>query len=231
MGRQIPPWELDNQVPEKLAQHFQLAIKDSNMICEGGALETNGQGTLLTTEAVLLNPNRNTDWTQAQIEEELKTQLGLTQIIWLKEGIAGDDTDGHIDDLVRFVNEDTVVVAQSNNPDDPNYAILQQIWNDLQDITLANGKALQTIALPMPEPVQPPEDWRLEALPASYTNFLIANDFVFVPVFEQANDEVALKILQNAFPHHSIVAIDSRPLFLKAVRFTVSLKIYSLNQL
>ena len=163
-GGKFAPWDLDNGVPALIGAALGLPVRSSSLILEGGAIEGNGDGLLVTTESVLLNPNRNLDWSRAMIEEELGRMLGVRAVFWLGSGIEGDDTDGHIDDMVRFVCR----------------------------------------------------DWRLDQLPASYANFLIVNDAVIVPVFNQPrNDDRALGILRECFSGKQVIGVDARKLVLE----------------
>jgi agmatine deiminase len=164
---------------------------------EGGSVDFNGAGTLITSTACLLNPNRNPSLNQSQIEKYLQDFYGVDQILWVDEGIVGDDTDGHIDDTVRFVNADTVIATVEENKNDENYPLLQHNLKQLRQMRLLNGKQLNIVELPMPAKEVIYEDQRL---PASYANFYIANAIVAVPVFNDANDERALRIIQQCFP-------------------------------
>jgi agmatine deiminase len=202
-GGKYPPFDLDD--PTRIAEHYGLPVFYPNIVMEGGSVEFNGKGTLLTTKACLLNENRNPHLSQAQIEEYLYNFYGVEQILWLGDGIIGDDTDGHIDDLVRFVNEDTVVTVVESNKQDENYEILQENLKDLKTLRLLNGKPLNVVELPMPSPVVY-EDQRL---PASYANFYIANASVIVPTFRCKEDEIALDILEKCFTDRKVVGIDS----------------------
>jgi len=172
---------------------------------EGGAVEFNGAGTVLTTTACLLNKNRNPHLSKEQIESYLKEYYGQDQVLWLGDGIVGDDTDGHIDDITRFVNENTVLTVVESNKADENYHLLQENLATLKGFRLPNGEALQVVELPMPAAVIY-EDTRL---PASYANFYIANEVVVVPIFNDPNDEKALAIIQGCFPTRRVVGIDS----------------------
>jgi agmatine deiminase len=185
--------------------HYQLPLYTPPIVMEGGSVEFNGKGTILTTTACLLNKNRNPHLSKAQIEQYLLEYYGAEQILWLGDGIVGDDTDGHIDDITRFVNEDTVLTVVESNPLDENYLLLQQNLKALQEMRLLDGRALNIIELPMPSPVIH-EDTRL---PASYANFYIANKAVIVPTFRDVNDPIALEIIQTAFPDRKVVGIDS----------------------
>lgn len=204
-GGKYPPFDLDDVIPTKIAQHFDLPLYTPDIVMEGGSVEFNGAGTILTTTACLLNENRNPHLTKEQIENYLLQFYGAEQILWLGDGIVGDDTDGHIDDITRFVNEDTVLTVVESNPLDENYILLQENLEALKQMRLPNGKALNIVKLPMPSPVIH-EDTRL---PASYANFYIANAAVVVPTFRDVNDEKALKIIQDVFPDRKVVGIDS----------------------
>jgi agmatine deiminase len=175
---------------------------------EGGSVEFNGAGTILTTRACLLNKNRNPHLSQTQIEEYLREYYGQEHILWLEDGIVGDDTDGHIDDLTRFVNEDTVVTVVEEDTGDDNYHILKDNLDALKAMRLADGRKLNIVELPMPRPVVH-EDQRL---PASYANFYIGNEVVAVPTFQDKADDAALKILEGCFPTRKVIGINSRDL-------------------
>ena len=201
-GEKYPPFGLDNQIPTQIAAARGLEMFAPQMVLEGGSIEVNGAGTLLTTESCLLNPNRNPNLTREQIEQRLCGFLGVTEIIWLGEGIAGDDTDGHIDDLTRFVDEQTVVTAIEENPKDENHAPLQANRQRLRET------ALRVIELPMP----PPVIFQNQRLPASYANFYIGNQVVLLPTFRHANDDRAQAILQDSFPTRTIVPLNATDL-------------------
>ncbi|MNV15801.1 putative agmatine deiminase [compost metagenome] len=204
-GGKYPPFDLDDVVPTRIAKEFNLPLFTPNIVMEGGSVEFNGAGTVMTTTACLLNENRNPEYTKEQIETYLKEFYGQDQVLWLGDGIIGDDTDGHIDDITRFVNENTVLTVIEENPEDENYAILQENLETLRSFRLLNGESLNIVELPMPAPVIY-EDTRL---PASYANFYIANDVVVVPVFNDANDQRALDIIQECFPTRKVVGINS----------------------
>jgi agmatine deiminase len=172
---------------------------------EGGSVDFNGKGTILTTTACLLNKNRNPHLNQQQIETYLQNYYGAEQILWLGDGIVGDDTDGHIDDITRFVNEDTVVTVIEENRNDENYHILQENLQTLKTMRLLNGKQLNIIELPMPDAVVYDD----QRLPASYANFYIGNAAVVVPTYQCDKDEKALEILQGCFPERKVIGIDS----------------------
>lgn len=204
-GGKYPPFDLDDVIPTKIAKHFNLPLFTPDIVMEGGSVEFNGAGTILTSKACLLNENRNPHLNQEQIETYLKEYYGAEQVLWVGDGIIGDDTDGHIDDITRFVNEDTVLTVVESNPLDENYILLQENLAALKEMKLLNGKPLNIIKLPMPSPVIY-EDTRL---PASYANFYIANAAVIVPTFRDVNDQKALDIIQEAFPDRKVIGIDS----------------------
>ncbi len=198
------PSELDNKIPSFIAEKLNLPLYRPGIVMEGGSVDFNGSGSLLTTESCLLNPNRNPHLTREKIEEYLRNYYGVEQILWLTDGIAGDDTDGHVDDICRFVNENTVVTVVEKNTSDENYEPLQKNLKLLKSFRLINGKQLNIIELPMP----PPLIYRGHRLPASYANFYIANSGIMVPVFRCNEDNIALKILEEAFPNRTIYDID-----------------------
>lgn len=208
-GGKYPPFDLDDVIPTLIGEKLGLLVFNPGIVMEGGSVEFNGKGTLLTTTACLLNKNRNPHLTQAQIEKYLIDYYGVENILWLGDGIVGDDTDGHIDDLTRFVNEDTVVTVVEENKSDENYEILQDNLKQLATMRLQNGKQLNIVELPMPHEVVY-EDQRL---PASYANFYIGNQYVVVPTFRDGkNDDKALEILQGCFPGRKVVGLDSTDL-------------------
>ncbi|MFD2034096.1 agmatine/peptidylarginine deiminase [Belliella marina] len=204
-GGKYPPFDLDNKIPHHIAKLRDIPCFTPGIIMEGGSIEVNGNGTLLTTEACLLNPNRNPHLSKSQIERYLEDYYGVGNILWLGDGIEGDDTDGHIDDLTRFVNGDTVVTVVEHNKKDVNYKPLQDNTKLLQKLRLENGKQMNVVELPMPAPILY-EDMRL---PASYANFYIANNLVVVPTFRDANDDKALEIIASCFPDRKVTGIDS----------------------
>lgn len=204
-GNKYPPFDLDDVIPTRIAQQFNLPVYHPGIVMEGGSVDFNGKGTVLTTTACLLNPNRNPHLNQQQIEQYLQNFYGVEQVLWLGDGIVGDDTDGHIDDITRFVNEDTVVTVVEENKNDENYHLLQENLQTLKTMRLLNGKQLNIVELPMPAPVIH-EDQRL---PASYANFYISNAAVVVPTYRCDNDDKALAILQHCFPHRKVVGINS----------------------
>jgi len=205
-GGKYPPFDDDAAAATRICRAVGIEVSDSPLCCEGGGLETNGRGTLLTTSSVLLSPARNPNWSRDEIERELKLRLGVTQIIWVDGGgLAGDDTDGHIDQLARFVNTDTLVVAVSSERSDSNFDGLQENYRQLSCAHDANGQRMNTIPLPTPAP-------RLvdgKRVPESYCNFLIANGIVIVPTFRAATDEPALRLIEQLMPDRRIVPLDA----------------------
>jgi len=204
-GNKYPPFDLDDVIPTLIGKALNIPVYYPGIVMEGGSVEFNGKGTLLTSTCCLLNANRNPQLSREQIESYLAGYYGVEQVLWVKEGIVGDDTDGHIDDTVRFVNEDTVITVIEEDPQDENYALLQENLADLKKMRLLNGKQLNIVELPMPEAVVY-EDQRL---PASYANFYIANESVIVPTFRCDRDDKALQIITDCFPGRQVVGIDS----------------------
>ena len=204
-GNKYPPFDLDDVIPTLIGKQFGLPVFYPGIVMEGGSVEFNGKGTVLTSTACLLNENRNPHLNQEQIEKFLCDFYGVEQVLWVDEGIVGDDTDGHIDDTVRFVNEDTVLTVIEENKADDNYSLLQHNLKQLQKMRLLNGKQLNIVELPMPDELIY-EDQRL---PCSYANFYIANKSVIVPVFNCKKDEKALEIIQDCFPTRDVIGIDS----------------------
>ena len=207
-GGKYPPWDLDDAVPRRLADRLGLPLVTPGIVLEGGAIDVNGRGMALTTEACLLNPNRNPRLTRAAIEQALRDYLGVRHVGWLGDGIVGDDTDGHVDEVARFVDPTTVVCAVEDDPGDPNYALLQDNLRRLQAMRDQEGRPLHVIRLPMPAAVE--HDG--QRLPASYANFYVANAVVLVPTFGQAADQKALAILRTVFPGRRVCGIPSADL-------------------
>ena len=207
-GEKYPPYDLDNAVPEHIASVRGLPCFTPDMILEGGSIEVNGQGTLITTESCLLNPNRNPALDRAAIEQRLSDYLGVRKVLWLGEGIAGDDTDGHVDNLTRFVDAQTVVTAVEPDSQHPNHPPLQVNLQRLQAMCTQDGDSLRVIELPMPKPVLD----QGERLPASYANFYIGNRTVLMPAFGQSRDADAQAILQQCFPSRRVLPLDSTDL-------------------
>lgn len=207
-GGKFGPWDLDNTIPAKIAAALSLPRFEGGMILEGGAIEVNGRCQLLTTEAVLLNPNRNKHLSREETEQKLRDGLGVTEILWLEKGIEGDDTDGHIDDLARFTNEDTILACEEPDTSSPNHPPLANNMSRLKNFLTPSGRTYEIIPIHLPQACEIP-GWRLPVLPASYVNFLILNHAVLVPTFRQRkNDDRALGIIAEQFPDRAIVPID-----------------------
>ena len=204
-GGKYPPFDLDDVIPTFIGEKLGLPVFHPGIVMEGGSVEFNGKGTLLTTTACLLNKNRNPHLSQKEIEKYLIEYYGVENILWLGDGIVGDDTDGHIDDLTRFVNGNTVVTVVEHNKSDENYAPLKENLELLHELRLEDGKQMNIIELPMPS-AKYYEDQRL---PASYANFYIANHAVIVPTFQDKNDDKALEILTSCFPERKVVGVNS----------------------
>jgi agmatine deiminase len=207
-GGKYPPFDRDDAVARRMAQALGLECVSIDMVLEGGAIDVNGAGALLTTEQCLLHPNRNPGLGRGDIEALLGRYVGARAVIWLSEGIAGDDTDGHVDDIARFVAEDMVVAAAERALSDVNYGPLQHNLQRLRAARLPDGRPLRVVELPMPEPLYR----HGERLPASYANFYIGNRVVLVPVFDCPGDGAALELLAACLPGRRAVPIDSRAL-------------------
>ena len=205
-GGKYPPFDLDDQIPQRVAAEFGIPFESPGMILEGGSIDVNGRGTLLTSEQCLLHPNRNPKLGKTEIENYLRAYLGVRHFIWLKEGIAGDDTDGHIDDIARFVNPTTVLCARQPDENDPDHAVLEENFRLLEAATDQDGNKLRVIPLPVPGWVGDQQG----KLPASYANFYIGNTKVLVPLFDTENDAAALEVLQSVFPDRKVVGINAR---------------------
>lgn len=208
-GGKYPPCDLDDAVPQRVAELRRLPLFSPGIVMEGGSIEVNGRGTVLTTTSCLLNPNRNPHLGKIQIEDYLRDFLGVNQVLWLGDGIVGDDTDGHIDDLTRFVNANTLVTVVEEDPADANYAILQENLRRLQQFRDMEEKAFRIVTLPMPGVIE--RDG--QRLPASYANFYIANHAVIVPTYRnKETDARALAVLQKEFPTRRVIGMDSMEL-------------------
>jgi agmatine deiminase len=204
-GNKYPPFDLDDVIPTRIARDLKIPVFHPGIIMEGGSVEFNGQGTILTSSCCLLNKNRNPHLNRQQLEKYLYDYYGAKQVLWVNEGIAGDDTDGHIDDTIRFVNCDTVVSVVEEDRADENYEPLKENLRQLSRMRLLNGKQLNIVELPMPDPVI----YEGQRLPASYANFYISNGSVIVPVFGCSQDDKALQIIQHCFPSRRVTGIDS----------------------
>ena len=203
-GGKYPPYDLDDVVPTRVAKELGLPVFTPGIVMEGGSIDVNGRGTLITTEACLLNPNRNPGLDRSEIEHYLRSYVGVSHILWLGNGIAGDDTDGHVDDLTRFVDPTTVVTVVEDNPADENYEPLQANLERLSRMTDQDGRPLRVVTLPMPRPL-----WHEgQRLPASYANFYIANSLVLLPTYDPDRDAEAQTTLQRLFPARDVIGID-----------------------
>lgn len=204
-------WEKDNQVPERAAKALGLRlirgqVNNRDVVLEGGAIDVNGRGTLITTEECLLDRNvqaRNPDLSRAEVESVFRDYLGVTNVLWLGRGIDGDDTHGHVDDLCRFVGPRTVVICSEDNPRDSNHRVLADARERLQGMRLEDGSKIEVVPIPMPAPLS----FKGQRLPASYANFYIANSGVLVPTFNDPTDRIALGILSELITDRPVVGI------------------------
>ncbi|MAJ60578.1 MAG: hypothetical protein CBC48_11465 [bacterium TMED88] len=210
-GGKYPPWDFDAAAGAGIGSALRGPVFDVPEILEGGAIDGNGEGVVLTTESCMLNRNRSLDGekrTEEAANRFLAHWLGVEQVIWLKKGIIGDDTDGHVDNLARFVDHQTIVAAVEADPDDANQPALAENWSRLESERGRSGRAFDLVAIPMP----PPIEHAGARLPASYANFYIANEVVLIPSFEAATDRRAAAILGECFPGRNIVRIPSQML-------------------
>lgn len=198
----------DSEAGMDVAKKTGLKIFEPGIVLEGGSIDTNGEGAFITTEECLLNRNRNSHLSKEEIEEYLRDYLGAINVIWLKSGIKGDDTDGHVDDIARFVNKNTVICMIEKDKRDDNYKVLQENLNILEKYKGKDGNKLNIAHILMPPPVYTDN----RRLPASYANFYIANSAVLVPIFNSENDKEALSIIRRYFPDRNVVGIDSKAL-------------------
>jgi agmatine deiminase len=204
-GGKYPPYDLDDVIPTSIAKAYGIPVVHPGIVMEGGSVEFNGKGTILTSRCCLLNENRNPHLNQQQIESYLYNYYGAEQVLWVSEGIVGDDTDGHIDDTIRFVNDDTVLTVVEHQKNDDNYRLLQQNLKELAKMRLLSGKQLTIIELPMPDAVV----YDGQRLPASYANFYISNKNIIVPTYQCDQDDKALQLISDCFPGRETVGIDS----------------------
>ncbi len=208
-GGKYPPWDSDDAVPTRVAALLGLPVFKADIVMEGGAIDVNGAGTLLTTTSCLLHPNRNGGLPQAEVERYLKAYYGQGHVVWLGEGIAGDDTDGHVDDLARFIGERLIVTAVEDDRADANYRVLRANRRALDRARDAAGRPFEILELPMPRPVV----YEGMRLPATYVNFLFVNGGLLVPTFgDRRRDGQALARLQRALPRRRVVGVDCRAL-------------------
>lgn len=206
-GGKYPPFDDDDAVPTKIAEELKLPVFYPGIVMEGGAVDFNGDGVILTTTACLLNKNRNPGLGKKQIEQYLKDYYGQQHVVWLGEGIVGDDTDGHVDDLARFINPRTIVAAVEEDPQDPNYEILRDNLRRLELARDASGKPFHIVRIPMPGRIE--HDG--QRLPATYVNFYFINGALLVPTYgNKRKDRKALGILQEHLPRHEVIGVDCR---------------------
>ena len=202
---------LDNQVPQKIAKHIGLKCFSFAFELEGGGIEVTGDGRLLTTEAVQNNPNRAEGRNDAEFHHAIKEGLSIDEILWIGEGLDNDDTDGHIDNLARFISPQSIIAVTEQNSSSPNFHRLQKNLDRLGQMKTKAGSKFDVIALPLPEPIH----LAGRDLPPSHANFLIVNDGVLVPLYGQKSDDVAMGILQDCFPKHKMIGIDCRVLLIE----------------
>jgi agmatine deiminase len=203
-GGKYPPYDADDAVPTRVAEQLRLPVWYPRIVMEGGAVDFNGRGTVLTTTDCLLNKNRNPGLTKEQIEGYLKDYYGQEHVCWLTGGIEGDDTDGHIDDLARFIAPGKIVFGVEENRRDRNYKVLRDVRKQLDELRDQEGRPFEIVEIPMPGRVE----YDRQRLPATYINFLFINGALLVPTYRHANDRVALRILQKHLPKHKVIGID-----------------------
>ena len=208
-GGKYPPWDADNAVPSRIAEELKLPVFYPGIVMEGGAVDVNGAGTIMTTTSCLLNKNRNPGLSKARIAKDLRDYYGQKHVVWLGEGIAGDDTDGHIDGLARFVDERTVAIGIETNQRDPNYAILQKARRALDEARDQDGRPFDILELPMPKPLSIDG----QRVPATYMNFYFTNRALLVPTFGQRDcDRKAIAVLQKRLVDREVIGVDCRAL-------------------
>lgn len=208
-GGKYPPWDADDAVPTRIAEELKLPVFYPGVVMEGGAVDFNGAGTVMTTTSCLLNKNRNKGVSKTRIERFLCDYYGQRHVIWLGDGIEGDDTDGHIDDLARFIDERTIAIALESNRRDPNHAILQRARRALERLRDQDGRPFDIVELPMPRPIA----YDGQRVPATYVNFYFASGALLVPTFGQPDrDRRALGILQSHFADREVIGVDCRKL-------------------
>ena len=208
-GGKYPPWDSDDDVPTRIAQELKLPVFYPRIVMEGGAVDFNGAGTVMTTTSCLLNRNRNPGVSKKRIEKYLRDFYGQKHVIWLGEGIEGDDTDGHIDDLARFIDERTIAIGIETNQRDPNFAILRKARRALDAARDQDGNRFNIVELPMPRPIA----YDGQRVPATYVNFYFANGALLVPTFGQRDrDRQAIATLQRHFSNRKVIGVDCRKL-------------------
>ncbi|TVP77885.1 MAG: agmatine deiminase family protein [Puniceicoccaceae bacterium] len=206
-GNKFPNQSKDDAASAWMSRQLNIPCFASDQVLEGGAIESNGAGLLLTTEAVLLNPSRNGPTTLAEVEEKLIAGLGVEKVLWLGDGLAGDDTDGHIDNIARFFKADGILIADVADPADSNYAVLQENFRRLRNFRVIDGCAMDVVPLPLPDPIT--HDG--EPLAASYLNYVVLNGAILVPTYGQPeNDSQAIQILTSCFPGREVIGVDCR---------------------
>ncbi|MDP1880646.1 MAG: agmatine deiminase family protein [Parachlamydiaceae bacterium] len=205
-GNKYPPYDLDDNIPTLISQYYDIPCFYPGIIMEGGSVDFNGQGAVLTTKSCLLNKNRNPDLSQKEIENYLEQYYGADQVLWLESGIEGDDTDGHIDDITRFVSAEKVLTILPDNLGHPDYKVLRENLKLLESMKLLNGKSLEVMTLPVPAIYE--EEGQI--LPCSYANFYISNAAVIVPTFQDPNDEKALEIISSCFKDRKVIGLNSK---------------------
>ena len=202
-GNKYEKLKLDTNIPKTLEPVLKVPRFTPPLVLEGGSFDINGEGICLTTESCLLNPNRNPNYSRLEIEQCLADFTGINKVIWLGEGIVGSDTDGHVDELARFANSNTIMCAIEEDPSDENYSLLKDNYQRLEKARDLKGRPFKIVSLPMPKAVQISQ----KRLPASYANFYIANKMVLVPTFNQAQDQRAIKILQKNFHDRKVIGV------------------------
>ena len=208
-GGKYPPWDADNNVPTRIAEELQLPVFYPGIVMEGGAVDFNGVGTVMTTTSCLLHKNRNPRLSKPRIEKYLRDFYGQQHVVWLGDGIEGDDTDGHIDDLARFLDARTIAIAVETNKDDPNYAVLRKARRAIDESVDQDGNPFRVVELPMPRPLA----YEGQRVPATYVNFYFANGALLVPTFGQADrDGEAISLLQDHLQDRRVIGVDCRKL-------------------
>lgn len=210
-GERFTPYDLDNQVASKIIDHVKVKGFDADIVLEGGSIHVDGEGTLLTTKECLLNKNRNPNLSMAQIEEQLKSYLGIKKIIWLNQGLYGDETDGHVDNVACFAKPGVILLQTCKDPLDPNYKISEENLEILRNATDARGRKITIIEIPQP----PARYYKEVRLTLSYLNFYIVNQGIILPIFGQEakeTDKLAIEILSKVFPEQKVVTVDGMSL-------------------
>jgi agmatine deiminase len=208
-GGKYPPWDADDNVPTRIAKELKLPVFYPGIVMEGGAVDFNGAGTVLTTTSCLLNKNRNPELSKKKIEQYLRDYYGQKHVLWLGEGIEGDDTDGHIDDLARFLDPRTIAIGIETNKRDPNYVILQKARRAIDTFRDQDGRPFNVVELPMPKPLS----IEGQRVPATYLNFYFVNGALLVPTFGQKDrDANAMAVLQTTVGRRKVIGVNCRAL-------------------